>query len=45
MSLLKSAYNLMYKCTNKAQNEPKNVFSDVEVEVEKDIAVDETGKC
>lgn len=45
MSLLKSAYNLMYKCTNKAQNEPKNVFSDVEVEVEKGIAVDETGKC
>ncbi len=45
MSMLKSMYNLLYKCTNKAQNEPKNVFSDVEVEVEKDIAVDETGKC
>ena len=45
MSMLKSLYNLLYKSTNKAQNEPKNVFSDVEVEVEKDIAVDETGIC
>ncbi len=45
MSLLKSMYGLMYKMTNKAQNEPKNVFSDVEVEVKKDIAVDETGIC
>ena len=36
---------MLYKSTNKAQNEPKNVFSDVEVEVEKDIAVDEAGIC
>ena len=45
MSMLKSMYNLLYKCTNKSQNEPKNVFSDVEVEVIKDIAVDEEGIC
>ena len=45
MSLLKSMYNVMYKMTNKAQNEPKNVFSDIEVEVQKNIAVDGGGVC
>ena len=45
MSLLKSMYGLMYKGTNKAQNEPKNVFSDVEVTVENDVPVDEAGVC
>lgn len=45
MSLLKSLYGVMYKATNKAQNEPKNVFNDVEVTVEKDIVCDENNSA
>jgi len=44
MSLLKSAYGLMYKMTDKTQNEPKNVFSGVEVECKKDVVYDENFK-
>ncbi len=45
MSLMKSLYNLFYKAVDKKQNEPKGVFSDVEVEVQKDVSYDALDVC
>ena len=41
MSMMKGLYNIFYKAVDKKQNEPKGVFSDVEVEVQKDVPYDE----
>lgn len=45
MSMMKSLYNLFYKAVDKKQNEPKGVFSDVEVEVQKDVPYGDMDVC